>query len=93
MRNRAKNRKQLEKEAARNVAFYAEGGPFASLIGMEGEAEDHGLLGGKPCNCGPVTDLHGKALFIDKSDCFVHSPETALHNKTLDSLIDRAEEE
>ena len=71
MRNRTRNRKQLEKEADRNVAFYAEGGPFDAIFEMEGEAGDHGLLGGhhpfcdvfdrppegivKQCNCGPKT--------------------------------------
>ena len=44
----------------------------------------------KRCNCGPVTDLHGKPLFTDKSECFVHSPGTAKHNQTLDSAIERA---
>ena len=96
MRNRARNRKEQEKEAERQAAYYADGGPFDNLFAgtIDGHNPDcdvfdrppEGIV--KPCNCGPVTDLHGKPLFTDKSDCFVHSPETAIHNQALDSAIE-----
>ena len=48
MRNRTKNRKQLEKEAERQAAFYAEGGPFDILIGpIRDNLIERGILNGE----------------------------------------------
>ena len=98
MRNRARNRKQQEKEAERQAAYYADGGPFDNLFAgtIDGHNPDCDVFDRPPegivkqCNCGPVTDLHGKPLFTDKSECFVHSAGTAKHNQTLDYAIERA---
>ena len=62
LRNRARNRKEQEKEAARNVAFYADGGPLDVMFAIDrtqGHSTDcdvfdrppDGIV--KPCNCGP----------------------------------------
>lgn len=42
------------------------------------------------CRCVPIKTGRGRVQFIDKSNCFVHSPDTAKHNARLDKLIAKA---
>ena len=65
IRNRARNRKEQEKEADRQAAFYADGGPLDAMFGIDmnhGHSTDcdvfdrppEGII--KPCNCSAAAE-------------------------------------
>lgn len=39
------------------------------------------------CRCVQIKSAGGRYVFTDKSNCFLHAPATAKHNKQRDELI------
>ena len=62
MRNRTRNRKELEKEAERQAAYYAPGNFFDTFIGIDGHRPDCDVFAitpdgiDTPCNCERKTE-------------------------------------